>query len=282
MTAEREPTVGESHDDVLGVPRDADQDRDVDDEPDNRLKDEPWRTPYESGAVPISEPVLPPAPPRRRPVDWLPIAVPLAVALVSIAVVTVAYGGRWGLRGTVIIVGCLLGWVSLLAEVRREGRHSEMRVANIGILVLGAVASPGLAFWYGFTSTVLGLLAFGAIATAWRAISRIRASDQRAETDRVRLAAAYDGAVAWNRIREALRAPGARVEQSFGPPNFDEPLRVRTEDPVTRETALRDLEAPLPRGGWVVVDDTGSVMCAAPPGALEGWLATWPEGSAAR
>lgn len=245
-------------------------------------QDEPWRTPFAPGAVPIPQPVVPPPPPRRGPVDSLLIALPLGGALVSAGVVAWAYGGRWGLRGTLIVAVLVAGWLSMLAEVRKAGRGSDLRPVGIAVLVIMALASPVLAYWYGLTSTVLGLVMFGAGFMAWKSVSGRRAADQQAATKRENVVTTYRLAVEWNRVREALRAPGSRAERSLGAPCLDEPLRVRTVDPLTREEVLRDLGVELPRNGWVVVDGSGSAIDTASPGALEAWLATWPEAAETR
>lgn len=92
----------------------------------------------------------------------------------------------------------------------------------------------------------------------------------------------YELAVEWNRVRESLTVPGSRVERSFGPPNFDEPLRVRTVDPVTNEDGLREVETPLPRDAWAVVDPSGAVIATAAAGAPEAWRTVVAQGATAR
>lgn len=249
---------------------------------DTGAQDEPWRTPFASGAVRIPEPVLPPAPPRRGPLDTLLVALPLGAALVSAGVVAVAYDGVRGLRGAVIVAGAAAGWLGMLAEVRRAGRGSDLRPVGIALLALAALFLLASPFLYGPIPAFLGLVMFGAAFMAWRSVSRRRAADERAVSGRENVVTTHRLAVEWNRVREALRTPGSRAERSLGAPCLDEPHRVRTVDPGTRAEVLRDLGVEVPRNGWVVVDNSGSAICTAAPGALEAWLATWPEASGPR
>lgn len=255
-------------------------------EPLGRVKagaqDEPWRTPFAPGAIPIAEPVLPPPPPPRGVVEGLLVLIPLVVVMLAAGFVSLALGGRWGLRGTVVTAVVVAGWLAILEEVRGERRGSDTRPVAIVVLVVGTLAVPATAYFYGVTSAFLGLVMVGAAAVAWRSVAARDAADQRARDARVDLAANYQHAVEWNRVRDALRTPGSRAERSMGPPCLDEPFRVRTVDPATGDDTLRDLDVELPRNGWVVVDEAGSAICTASPGSLEGWLATWPEAATSR
>lgn len=256
--------------------------RDVDD-----TRDEPWRAPFAPGAVHIPEPVLPLGPPRRDAIDRV-----LTAAGVVLTIATVVLGSRaWGselssdsspfgismVTAAIIFVAVLLTLPISIFGVRNDERGSPERA----VAVVGCGVSPvcivGAAWSLGAVPTILGSVTFGAGAM-WIAADLRRARVvEGSETARVASLTVYHGAVEWNRIREALRAPGARAEQSQGAPCLDEPLRVRTEDPVTHETTMRDVPVAVPRGGWLVVDDVGSVLCTAPPGALEAWLSFWPD-----
>ena len=67
---------------------------------------------------------------------------------------------------------------------------------------------------------------------------------------------------------------------TLGAPNFDEQLRIRAADPATGATALRTLDEPLERDGWLVVDADGVVVATAPRGAPDQWQRatgpSWP------
>jgi hypothetical protein len=258
---------------------------------DGSPQDEPWRTPFAPGAIRIPEPALPSGPLRRGPIDWLLIA--SVTVLTSVTVVagasvrasvvqTSTFPGIPVLAAAAFVAVSFAGVLGLFLAARAEARGSEARAALLGVAGVGAVSAVVVPGTFGLAVTVLGLAALGAGVTAVWAVVRRRAAARRAEADRTNLMTAYHRSVEWNRIREALRAPGARVERSYGSPGLDHPLRVRTEDPITGETALRDLDAPLPRGAWVVVDDSGSAICTAPPGALEAWKTAWPEAGARR
>jgi hypothetical protein len=149
--------------------------------------------------------------------------------------------------------------------------------------VVASLALPALAFFYGPAPTILGAVAFTAGALVWRAYTRAVAAVHDAEEQRESLTVAYRDALVWNGVREALRTPGAHVEKNLGAPNFDEQLRVRVVDPATGDTALRTLDEPLARDGWLVVTTEGDVIATAPPGAHDSWRSatapTWPRAS---
>lgn len=232
--------------------------------------------PFGAGAVEIREPLLPSVPPTPRPVNLLVATIVICCAIV----VSVNVFGPVTTRFAGYTVGAVAGGVYLVDEVRRAPRGSQTRPAGIALLV--AVVPAPLAFVYlgGLLSVVLGAVAAVGGALAWRADARARAAVRDAAEQRRALEAAYLGAVAWNGVREVLRTAGTHVERNLGAPHFDEQLHIRTLDPATHETALRTLDEPLARDGWVVVDTEGAVIATAPPGAPEHWRAatspTWP------
>jgi len=243
---------------------------------------EPWRTPYAPGAVRVPEPVLPEGPPTRSALDWAVIA---AAGLLGAATV----GGIVEIGLSHLVgVGAAVGYVALLAGIvgttLEFQRGDQARAAGFAITVFWVVLSPGVPFRFGTPATVVGGLAAAAIAAGVWAVRRRRRAVRRRQLDRTARVNAYHGAVEWNRVREALRAPGSHVERCSGVYNSDDPRYMRAVHPETGEETIRETGRPLPRHAWIVVADDGEVLCAAPPGALDAWLACWPaaETAAAR
>ena len=104
----------------------------------------------------------------------------------------------------------------VLGAVRSEARGSQVRAAGIALLVMLAVVLPGVIYFHGLTPTLLGTGVFAAGALAWRSDARARAAVQNAQEQRELLVRSYQGAQAWNRVREALRDPATHLEQNLG------------------------------------------------------------------
>lgn len=232
--------------------------------------------PFGAGAVEIRQPVLPVVPPMPRPVNLLVATIVICCAIVF----SVNVFGPVTTRFAGYTVGAVAGAVYLFDEVRRAPRGSQTRPAGIALLVAAIPAPLALAYLGGLLSVALGAAVAAGGALAWRADARARAAVRDAAEERQSLIAAYAGAVAWNHVREVLRTAGTHVERNLGAPHFDHQLDIRTLDPATHETALRTLDEPLARDGWVVVDAEGEVIATAPPGAPEHWrwatAPTWP------
>lgn len=260
-------------------------------EVDDSVHTQPWRTPFAPGAVRIPEPVLQPGPPPRGFLDWLLIVIAIALFVTTIVMGVPARDaalrsgadpfGTTVLTAGLAIAACLLGTVLSILGAITEDRGSEQRAFAFALSVMMLVLTVPLAWLAGLAATLLGLVIFGAVAIGLEAAVRRRSVVARAKADEADRMTSYHRAAEWNRLREALRRPGTRIEHSHGAPCLDEPLRIRTEDPVTGETTVRDMDVSVPRGAWVVVDDRGSVRATAPPGALEAWLAAWPDAPAA-
>lgn len=232
--------------------------------------------PFAAGAVEIRQPVLPSVPPTPRPVNLLVATIVICCAIVF----SVNVFGPVTTRFAGYTVGAVAGVAYLFDEVRRAPRGSQTRPAGIALLVAAVPAPLAFAYFGGILSVVLGAVVAAVGALAWRADARARAAVRDAAEERQALVTAYAGAVAWNHVREVLETAGTHVERNLGAPHFDHQLDIRTLDPATHETALRTLEEPLARDGWVVVDAEGAVIATAPPGAPEHWRSatapTWP------
>lgn len=252
---------------------------------------QPWHTPFAPGAVPIPEPVVQAGPPPRGVLDWLLIVVATALGVATIVMGVpardVALSSSTDPFGTTVLTAglmfaaCLLGTVLCFLGAMNEERGSQQRAAVLAFSVMMLVFAVILPWSAGLAATLLGLVIFGAVTSGLEVVVRRHKVVSRVRADEADRMTSYHRAAEWNRLREALRLPGTRIEHSHGAPCLDEPLRIRTEDPVTGETTVRDMGVPVPRGAWVVVDDRGSVRATAPPGALEAWLAAWPDAPAA-
>lgn len=243
------------------------------------MSDEPGRDPFAPGAVDIAEPVLPTVPPAPRPLNLLVATIVICAAIVF----SIGVFGRWTTRVAGYTAGGLAAATLLFDEMRGQRRESEVRAAATALFVMYVLALTGLVFVVGPAPIILGAAVFTVGALAWRSQTRASAAVRIAHEQRESLTVTYREALAWNGVREALGTPGAHVERNMGAPNFDEQLRVRGTDPATGDTAIRMLDEPLARDGWLVVDPDGNVIATAPPRARDSWLSatapTWPRAS---
>lgn len=257
-------------------------DADPQDERDAGDQVDPWRTPFAAGAVHIPPPAPPAGKPRRGMLDWV-----LTSAVVVLAVATAVMWSAWRDEvppsavwltvpaGGLMLCGALLMPVVLFAMARSAPRDSSERAACFGLGGVMTVVGAGSLVGAGLHPVLLGCAEAGAVLAATLAVRRRISTVRRAAADERARMTAYHRSAEWNRIREALRARGSRVEESRGAPNTDEPWRIRVVDPMTREERRRDVPGGLPSGAWVVVDKRGRALATAPPGALEAWLACW-------
>lgn len=258
-------------------------DADGEDAPDTGDQVDPWRTPFAAGAVSIPTPPPPTGRPRWGALDWI-LTVAAAVLVGAAAVMWLSWRDEvapsyapWDsvpLGGFVAAIGVLMP-VVMFADGRSAQRGTPERAASFG--VGGVMAPMGLALLVGsgIHTALLGAAEAGLVLTVVLAVRRRVRTVRRAAADEQARMSAYHRSAEWNRIREALRARGSRVEESGGALCLDEPDRIRTVDPTTREEFRRDVVGGLPRGAWVVFDKRHRVLATAPPGALEAWLACW-------
>lgn len=236
---------------------------------------EPWRTPCAPGAVRVPEPVLPVGPPRRGLTDWAVIGAAVLCAAGAVAAVLVAGASILRGAGATLIYGAALVEIARGARTMRRGE--EARAAAFAIIAFLVVCSSGLVARFGLTASGCGLAAAVALV-CWRfAVDRRRRALRRHEADRAARLTAYHGAVEWNRIREALRTPDSHVERCYGVYTSNDPRFMRAIDPRTGEETIRETGGTLPRDAWLVVAADGEVLCTAPPGARDAWLACWPD-----
>lgn len=240
------------------------------------------RDPFGPGAVPLPEPELGGAGSSRRSVARVPdVALWAAVAefalVALVAVVTSApridaeaYGAaatwvlcwvtapgmrRWfGPSGVVWWVGPFV----VLSMMVLAGAPGRLSVASWA-LVVGAGGASVAAVWLLVRRSRRGApLRAGARAAA-RAAHRVEVH-----------ALAGD----WNRVRDALRAPGSSVERLVESVRGPGAGRWTCMEARTMRTRERQLDQEVREGAWVVFSRDGRVLATASPSALAAWVST--------
>ncbi|MCV2393164.1 hypothetical protein OEB99_02480 [Actinotalea sp. M2MS4P-6] len=239
------------------------------------------RTPFAPGAVQLPAPPLtvpgPPAFPRRGLLDRVLLGLAAALA-VAAAVAIAASGTRIGVTALAVAVIWVVLTAAGAAIVARFGAGSA--VTWIVVTVFLSVGLFGLlADTNGFTGPALSLLVdvgLACLAVSWwvRRQSRLRQYPHSRRRDSARLGMLYERhwlAAEWNVVREALSAPGSKVERmvDMGAPQGSR--RWGAQDPLTGRETIRTLEIDVLPGTWVAVDRDGHVTATAPSGAPEAW-----------
>ncbi len=245
---------------------------------------EPWRTPFAPGAVRIPPLVPPTGPPRRTIGHWLLVTSAAVFAAVSIGVAIATRGVVVEQAGREMSVPVAAAFAALVLLIPIAGvvgvvsaPNADERALPVGLTILFGPVIPALPWLSGTLPAILAASTWAAVILAGLAMHRRAATVRRSVSDAAQALTNVHLAAEWNRLREALREEGARAEESRGPVYLGEPERVRTVDPATQIEQVREVAGGLPRGAWVVVDEDGWPLCTAPPRALEGWLASWPE-----
>lgn len=204
------------------------------------------------------------------------VLVRVVVGSLVVALVAIVLGG-WRVTGHIYsVVAGLLVLVALLRPLGRMVGSSSVVAWAIGVIAVlnalnfavvnGSLSAPGVVVLLSFgVACAAATVVLGRLSPVARSVPGRPGGERGAVLERHRLAAE------WNGLKEALRSPDTRLVRVAAPADDEGPGLWRTSEPRTGRLAVLALDADVAIGSWVVLDDAGAVVAAAPGAALKAW-----------